>query len=99
MADIKYDFPCEGTRNHFPSLRSLKEEMLAAADRVKAKIIERDTVCTELKIELFSHILGEQSKLIARSNKTTRKLCQENLEMKRNQRLQKKKLPKPANQK
>lgn len=92
MAETKFDFPCEGTRNHFHSLRSLKEEMLAAADRVKAKIITRDSQCVELKIELFSFALREQAQLIARSNKTTRKLCQENLEMKRNLKLQKKNL-------
>lgn len=61
----------------FPTLRLLQEQMLWNVERIKRKIVERDSECTELKIELYETIIREQRALIRHASKTARKLCQE----------------------
>lgn len=77
MAEVNFDFHTMEPRKNFHSLHSIREQMLAAADRIKAKIVERDSICNELKIELYENAIREQGQLIARANKTSKKLCQE----------------------
>lgn len=77
MAEVNFDFHTMEPRRNFHSLHSIQEQMLAATDRIKAKIVRKDSTCNELKIELYEEAIREQRQLIVRANKTSKKLCQE----------------------